>query len=159
MAYKDENYKQGEDVYSSLVQCFEDMKNAKIRSIGSTWNVAVESLKGITLKLVGDCHIQLTYTCFQMANPEILKDTHKDMKKFLDEVIKEMKKGFKSKTKTSIVFKKIQEHEGIEKYSQTFGAVSNASLGNGPRRASSVAGKYLLRCARVYEFSTSLQDD
>lgn len=159
MAYKDENFKQGEDVYSSLVQVFEDMKTAKFRSMGSTWNVAVEALKGITLKLVGDSHIQLTYTCFQMANPEILKDTRREMKKFLDDVVKELKKGFRAKTKTSITFNKTKEYDGVEKYSQHFGAVSNASLGNGPRRASPIAGRYLVRCARVYEFSTSLQDE
>ncbi len=159
MAYQDENYKQNENVYDSIVQVFEDLKYEKCASIGNTWNVPVEALKGVTLKLVGKDHILVSYHSFMMSTPEILPHKKAECKKFLDEVAKELKKRFKSKTKKVLTLKKVSENDGIEKYSQMYAETSKSSLGSGPRAVMSAAGKYLVRVGRLYHFDTALKDD
>ncbi len=158
MPYQDENYKRNEDVYAAVVQAFEDLKHEKCASVGSTWNVPVENLKGITLKLVGKDHILISYHSFLMATPEILPHKKAECKKFLDEVAKELKKRFKTNTKKVLTLKKINETDGVEKYSQMYGEVSAVSpLGN-PRRVLSTAGKFLVRTGRLYAFDTALKE-
>lgn len=153
-SYEEKNYNRKKAMYDVLAQCLEDLK---IEQNGMhSWNVPVEQLKGITFRFDGSGQLEMTYHRFEVATIEGMAHKADDGKKFLDTVVKELKKKFRKYTGKALELKKIREDQAIDKYSRvqadTSWMLGSSRYGYGSRPV----GRYLVRDSRIYDFDIEL---
>ena len=156
MAYADENYMQQKNLYDTVSQVFENYKYGAT-SIGHSWNMPVEEIRGITLRYLGDNLLELTYHRYEVDTVEGLHRSEPEGQKFLSEVVKALKKEFKSATGETLEMKKVREspvyYEKVSRLSaETSWMLGSSRYGHGARPV----GRYLAKTICVYDFSANL---
>ena len=145
--YESEGYKQSKNLYDSIVQAFINFKAEK----GANLNfIAVENLKGVTMKLVSNNMLTLTYHRIENGTTDSLARDVALGANFLKEVESGLKKSFKKLTKKALNLKKVKEDQVTEKYG--FMQADTSWVGSG-RYSGGPSGRYLVRDMRVYSFS------
>jgi len=148
LSYEDRNYQQKKNLYDSIVQAFINMKAEKSAEQKSF--VVAEKIKGITLKLVNNEFLSLTYHRYEVGTTDTLARSKDEVNTFLKDIEKELKKSFKKFTKKALKLKKEKEDQVIEKVSMgqadTSWALGSSRLDNNR------AGRYLVRDTRIYSF-------
>ena len=109
----EKRYRQKRDVFASIMQSFQDVKDDKTNF--RSWNIAVEDLKGCQITLLGDQKIRLTYHKIITGLPEAVIKDEPEMKKFVTQLCSELKKRFKKNTKMTLTMKKFKEDKTVEK--------------------------------------------
>lgn len=156
LSYEEKNYNRKKAMYDVLAQVLQDIK---IEQSGMhNWNLPVEQLKGITSRFDGSGLLELTYHRLEVATIEGMAHKQEDGKKFLETVVKELKKKFKKYTGKTLELKKIREDQAIDKYSRlqadTSWMLGSSRYGYGSRPV----GRYLVRDSCVYQFDTEMFD-
>src|SRR3990167_8125339 len=90
--YEDRKYQQKLDFNSCLQQAFQNMKEER-NQFG--WNMLIEELKGVTMQRRGTDGFSVSYHKYFTGTPQDADNYEREAKKFLDGVVKEMKKHFK----------------------------------------------------------------
>jgi len=154
--YSDKNYQKKKSMYDAIAQCIEDIKYDETNGVG--WNRAIEEMKGVTCRLIGREHLELTYHRFVMSTVEDLARMEDDGKKFLKEVEKELKKRFKKLTSKELKMKIIKTDRGYDKYSRMQAdnswMVGSSRYGGGQHPIA----RYLIKDSQVYSFSAKLEE-
>ena len=149
-SYEERNYNRKKAMYDVLAQCLQDLKFEQSGMHG--WNVPVEQLKGITSRFDGSGQLEVTYHRYEVGTIEGMAHRKEDGKKFLDIVVKELKKKFKKHTGKVLELKKIRDDQAIDKQSRlqadTAWMLGSSRYGYGSRPV----GRYLVRDSRIYEF-------
>lgn len=153
-SYEDQKYQQKKSLYDSIVQAFTDFKDENYSH--HKWNVHTQDLKGITIKLLNNEHISLTYHRIEIGTTDTLAKDKDKGAAFLKEVEKGIKKHFKKNTKKALKLKKIREDQVIDKYSTLY---ADTSWIIGTRLHRDPTGKYLVRDTRIYTFDEDLLGD
>ncbi len=158
MAFADNNYQQNKALYDILAQVFDTYKNGAVSS-GHSWNQPVQELRGITMRFLGEHHLEITYHRYAVETVEGLARMENDDAgvKFLSEVSKALKKEFKEATGKVLTLKKVKEKPlYFEKVSRLTAESSwmlgSSRYGHGQRPV----GRYLARTGCVYDFSAKL---
>ena len=156
ISYADKNYQQKKALFDVIYQCVEDVKY-EISNTGNTWNLPVEHMKGVTVRIRDGQLLEVTYHRYEVTTVEGLARLGDDGKKFIKDVTKEIKKRFKKYTGKSLTLK---EHESpnpaFEKHSrltaETSWLLGSSRYGHGARPV----GRYLVKDIIVYNFSAEL---
>jgi len=151
-SYGDKNYQQKKELYDILFQVFQDWKYGKVHSQGS-WNIPVNEIEGTTIRLVGE-HLEMTYHHYEVASRDEIQmmNNTKDGQRFIDEMMKALKKEFKKVTEKPLTIKKIKDYQDLDKVSKISAESSWLySSGNNNR----AVGRYLIRDTATYEFSAN----
>jgi alpha-galactosidase/6-phospho-beta-glucosidase family protein len=158
MAYADENYVQKKNLYDVLSQVFENYKYGAT-SIGHSWNQPLDQVRGVTMRYLGENLLELTYHRYEVTTVEGLERMKRDNdgEKFVTEVVKQLKKEFKSETGKDLTMKKVK---GKPIYFEKAGRVSgeksflysSTTYGHGAR----AVGRYLAKTSCIYDFSAKL---
>ena len=158
MAFADKNYRQNEVLHDILAQVFDTYKNGVVSS-GHSWNQPVQELRGVTMRFLGENHLELTYHRYAVDTVEGLTRMQNDDQgiKFLSEVSKALKKEFKEATGKALTLTKVKEKPlYFEKVSRLTAESSwmlgSSRYGHGARPV----GRYLVRTGCVYDFSAKL---
>jgi hypothetical protein len=155
--YSEKNYKQKEALYDCIAQAFVNLKARKYSN--HRWNVRIEDLNGIQMKLLNREFLSLTYHRIEVGTTDSLARESNKGSEFLREVEKELKKEFKKLTKKALKLKKVKDDQMVEKYSHVSADTSwmvGSSRYGGPGYN---VGKYLVRDTRVYQFDEDLLGD
>lgn len=153
VSYEDKKYDQTKSLYDSLAQSFSDLKS-KPRT--TSWNVPGEMLKGSTMRWMGEDKLEVTYMCHEVATIEEIARIEDEGYKFVDEIIKELKKIFKDRTGKALKLKEIKKSRDVEKVSR-LSAETSWMLGSSRYNTHRPVGRYLLRYKKVFEFSSSVE--
>jgi hypothetical protein len=155
VSYADKNYQKKKALYDVVVQCMEDIKYGT-HSSQSSWNMPVEHIKGVTYRLVGEGQLELTYHRYEVTTVEGLARGEDDGKRFMKEVVKQLKKTFKEYTGKALTLKEIKVGSGVDKVSRITADSSwmlgSSRYGHGARPV----GRYLVKDSFLYEFSANL---
>lgn len=155
-SYSDKNYEHKRAIYDVLAQIMSDMKYEMNGSHG--WNMPVEELKGVTLRLIGEESLEITHHRFELATVEELAMKSRDYKPFLNEVERELRKRFEEYTGKKISLKKIDEHllqaEAYGKFQAETSYIYSGKVGH--RGGMRPYRRYLMRDKRIYDFSAKL---
>lgn len=161
ISYGDKNYQAKKNLYDSIAQCVEDIKHGDVHG-GHRWVMPVQDLTGLTSRLVDGAHLEITYHRFVNGTYEDLarQSLDEDGKKFINEVVKQLKKKFKERTGKALTLKEVEKDEprkrGFDKYgnvqAETSWMLGSSRHGYGGR----AVGRYLVRDSCVYEFSAKL---
>lgn len=114
LSYEDKKFDQGSSLVDSLSQAFVDFKHDKEKI--KSWNMPIAELDGVTMKILNDREICLTYHRVEVGTIESIAHLESNGKKFLKEVEKELKSRFKKLTGKSIELKKVKEDQSFEQY-------------------------------------------
>ena len=151
--YEEQGYNQKKSLYDSISQSFEDFKRS---SDVMKWNVPTEHLNGSTIKFLGENKLSVTYHCYEVTTVEGLARSEDEGYKFLDELVKGLKKKFKENTKKNLTLKEISLDRNLEKVSkltaETSWMLGSSRYGYGNRPV----GRYLIRYNKVFEVSSAL---
>lgn len=154
--YEEKKYIQKRHLYDCIVQAFEDVKTDLNGQMGG-WNLPVEEVKGVSLRLVGDEHIELTYHHYEITTIEGLAVTESKGPTFLKDVVKSLKKKFRKLTGKTLNLKVIKESQAIDKVSRiqadTSWMIGSSRYGFG----SHPRGRYLVKDSCVYSFDASVE--
>src|SRR3990167_10440657 len=120
-------YNQKTDLNSCLHQAFANLKQER-NQFG--WNKLIEELNGITLRRRGTDMFEVSYHKIYTGLSQDILRHDQDSKKFLDEVIKELKSHFRKLSGKSLEVKKLEEDRSIEKYSRLFAESTPLFAGN-----------------------------
>lgn len=152
--YEDRNFAQKKSIYSSLAQCISDLKYD--RSGRHQWNLAIDKLDGVTIKLLDDENFSLTYYRVETGTVETLARGSNEGLAFLKEIEKDLKKRFKKLTGKTLDLKKVKEDHNLEKISRLSGETSwmlgSSKYGYGARPV----GRFAVRDTIVYAFDPEL---
>lgn len=158
MGFADKNYQQNKSLYDILAQVFDTYKNGAVSS-GHSWNQPVQQLRGVTMRFLGENHLELTYHRYAVDTVEGLARMKNDDEgiRFLKEVSKELQKEFKHETGKALTLKKTKESPiNFDKVSRLTAESSwmlgSSRYGHGARPV----GRYLVRTSCVYDFSAKL---
>ena len=151
ISYEDKKVDRSRCIYNSIIQAFEDVKYGEVGNMGK-WNKLAENIKGITIRLVGNDRIELTYHRYEVTTVEGLARLENTGKDFIKEVVKELKKQFKKLTGKALELKELNYDKSLEKVSQLQGE-RTWLLGGGPYGQRPV-GRYLVREWCIYEFDS-----
>lgn len=157
VSYADKNYQQKKALYDILLQVFQDWKYGQVHTSRS-WNTPVQDIKGATLRLVGEEHLELTYHHYEVTTVEGLarQNLTEDGQKAIDAMMESICKEFKEVTGKTLKVKKIRNDQGIEKASrisaETSWMLGSSRYGYGARPV----GRYLVRDNAIYEFDAEL---
>lgn len=129
------------------------MQDIKVEQNGAHgWNLPIQEMKGVTARLLGEGCLEITYHRFEVCTIEGLARREDDGKKFLQNIVKEVKKRFKKYTGKALTLKKVREDQNIDKHSRlqadTSWMLGSSRYGHGARPV----GRYLVRDSCVYEF-------
>lgn len=157
LSYEDKNYKQKQDIYSSLAQCFQELKYE--RQSSGAWNLPVQQMESILLKQVGDETFAITFYRVETGTQESMARIGDEGKKIIKEVEKELKKRFKKMTGKTLELKKVKEEDSnFEKMSRLSGETSwmlgSSRYGYGSRPV----GRFAVKDTIIYSFDPSLLD-
>jgi len=158
MAFADKNYKQKSALYDILSQVYETYRWGAV-SGGHSWNQPLQELHGVTMRYLGESYMELTYHRYEVTTVEGLQRLQQQDRglDFLKEVVKEIKKDFKSETGKALTLEKVKENPfHLEKASRITAESSwmlgSSRYGHGARPV----GKYLIRSSCIYDFSADL---
>jgi hypothetical protein len=155
VSYEEKNYNKKKELYGSIVQCLEDMKFGEVMG-GGKWNIPAEKISGLTYRLVGENHLELTYHHYEVTTVEGLAHMDDDGKSFVKEVVKELKKRFRKRTGKALDLKEIKYDRSLEKVSRmqadTSWMVGSSRYGYQQHPA----GRYLVRDTSAYSFDEEL---
>lgn len=158
ISYGDKNYQAKKNLFDSIAQVIEDIKYTEVHG-GHRWNLPVHEVTGLTARLVDGAHLELTYHRFVNGTYEDLarNQLDEDGKKFIKEVVKQLKKRFKDKTGKALTLKEVDEPQrGYDKtgniQAETAWMIGSSRYGYGGR----AVGRYLVRDSCIYEFSAKL---
>lgn len=107
-------YSQKLDLNSCLHQAFQDLKEERNQG---PWTL-VEELKGVTLRRAGTDKFSLSYQKYFVGNQTDAQLFEQEAKKFLGDILKELKKHFKKLSGKVLEVKKMEETKDVEKYSR-----------------------------------------
>ncbi len=139
---KEISYDVTKELFDSIANAFESIKRDENHD--HAWNRPVEKLNGITLKLLNDEQLLLTYHFYEVGSQQDARRKEDEGKIFLKNTVKELKKRFKKITGKALKMKKIQEDASIEAVNRLNYVNMNTT-------------KYLFRLQYVYAFSASLE--
>lgn len=157
VSYADKNYQQKKALYDVLAQVFQDWKYGVVHT-NNSWSLPVQEIQGATLRLVGEGHLELTYHHYEVTTVEGLarQNLTKDGQRFIDEMMKSLRKEFEEVTGKQLKVKKIKEDQALDKTSrisaETSWMLGSSRYGFGARPV----GRYLVRDSAVFEFSANL---
>lgn len=124
-SFEDKQYSNSQSkraFFDCLAQAFQDLKLEKYSQ--KSWNVPVEQLKGITMKLMNDHEFCLTYHRVEAGTVEEMAAKKEDGGKFLSKVLQELKKRVKKLHGKTLKTKKIKEDRSIENFTRVHTDVS-----------------------------------
>ena len=147
LGYEDQGYKMKEDRHACLANAFQELKTDENSFQG--WNKMAEDLNGLTMRTVGDV-VEITYHKIITGLPEVVTRHDDDAKKFLDFVVSELKKRYKTLAKTSLEMKKVKEDKSVEKYSHMQAQTSWMFAG----ALGQAVAKYYVKYSRVFELDS-----
>ena len=153
---EDQNYVQKEHIYDSIAQAFSDFKNQEISGRGARWNLAADHINGCTMRLFGEDCIELTYHRYEVTTIEGLARIDLDGAKFLQSVVKELKKYFRKNTGKHLKLEKVKSDKGIDKVSRVSAETSWMLGGTRYGHGSRPVGRYLVKDSCVYSFDVDL---
>ena len=107
-------YSQKLDMNSCLHQAFQNLKEE--RNTGP-WTL-IEELKGVTMQRRGTDGFSVSYQKYFVGNQTDAQLFEKEAKKFLGDILKELKKHFKKLSGKVLEVKKIEESKNVDKYSR-----------------------------------------
>jgi len=156
LGYADKNYIQKKSIYDALYQAFNDCKYGVIHGDNGRWNVPVEMMQGVTMRLIGPEHFELTCHYYEVCTMEGLARVEDKGYDFIDGVVKEVKKVFKNNTGKAVKIKEIKKDRSLDKVSRLSAESSwmlgSSRYGHGARPV----GRFLIRDSKVFDFSASL---
>jgi len=158
MAFADKNYQQNKVLYDILAQVFENYKQGAVSSEHS-WNMPVQELRGITMRFLGENHMEVTYHRYETTTVEgLARMRNQDSgAEFLKEVSKALKKEFKSATGKALTLTKVKETPLYFEKAGRISAESSWMLGSSRYgHGARPVGRYLCRTSCVYDFSAKL---
>lgn len=132
------------DMNSCLAQAFQNMKEEK-NQYG--WTMLVEELKGITMRRQGTDGFSLSYHKYFTGSPQDADTYEREAHKFLDGILKELKKHFKKLSGKVLEVKKLDENKTVDKYGRL--TADHQSL-YGSTVYGGIIGKFLLTYNRTY---------
>lgn len=151
LSYADKNYKRQKALYDVLAQVFQEWKYGAVHT-NNKWNLPVEQISGMTMRLLGEGHLELTYHHYEVTTVEGLARAELEGKKFVEEVVKILKKEFKKITGEALDLKKVKDGQVIDKVSRiqadSSWMLGSSRYGYGNRPV----GRYLVRDSCVYSF-------
>ncbi len=154
LPYEDKNFKQKKDIFSSLAQCFSDLKYEQQST--HKWNLPTDKMNAMDLKLVDEDHLTIRYYRVEVGTVETIKRSSEDGQKFVKEIEKELKKRFKKLTGKVLKLKKIKDDQDIEKMSRlqadSSWMLSSSRYGYGARPV----GRFLVKDIALYSFECEL---
>ena len=154
LSYEERNYNRKSEIYDVIAQVMQDIKVEQNGMHG--WNLPAEQIKGITARLLGEGYLEITYHRYEVATIEGMARREEDGKKFIQSVVKEVKKKFRKYTGKALKLSKVREDQAIDKVSKiqadTSWMLGSSRYGYGARPV----GRYLVRDACVYEFDLEL---
>ena len=107
-------YSQKLDLNSCLHQSFQNLKEE--RNTGP-WTL-IEELKGVTMLRRGTDGFSLSYQKYFVGNQTDAQLYEQEAKKFLGDILKELKKHFKKLSGKVLEVKKLEENKNVDKYSR-----------------------------------------
>lgn len=136
-------YNQKFDLNSCLHQAFQNLKEERNQG---PWTI-IEELKGVTMRRQGTDSFAISYHKYFTGHPQDAKNYKQDAEKFLNEILKELKKHFKKLSGKVLEVKKIDESNTIDKTNPLY--AEHQSL-YGSTVYGGVIGKFLLSYNRTY---------
>ena len=147
-----------QDIYKMLANILEDIKR-EMKDAPTTWNKPVEELRGVTMTLIGQEHLQLNFHKYFVGNQHQIQQEADEEKKFMNEVEKELKKRFKKVTKRNLNLKKIKEDRDLQPMSKLT-PDSSWMLGSSRHGyGNNMIGRWHIRNFRIYTFENFLDED
>ncbi len=150
LSYEDKKFDQGNSLVDSLMQAFVDFKHDKEKI--KSWNMPITQLEGVTMKILNDKNVCLTYHRVEVGSIESMYELQTNGKKFLKEVEKELKARFKKLTGKTIELKKTKEDQDFEQFSRM--QSDRSSYGSGGRNRSIC--KFFVRDTVTYSFEADV---
>jgi len=152
VSYTDKNYQQSGNIYDTLAQCLDEFKYNSVHSVNS-WNMPTNEIQGVTMSLVGENNVRLIYHRYKVGTVEEVAKSNmeEEGQKFLKDVVKELKKKFKSKTDKALTMKEVEVENHTDKASRISAETSFIAGSNGRP-----VGRFLIRDVALYEISASL---
>lgn len=132
------------DLNACLAQAFQNLKEEKNQH---GWNVLVEELKGVTMRRQGTDQFSVSYHKYFTGSPQDADTYEREANKFLDGVLKELKKHFKKLSGKVLEVKKLDENRTVDKYGRL--TADHQSLYGGTVYGG-IIGKFLLTYNRIY---------
>jgi len=150
VSYADKSYQERKSIFDVLAQCMDELKYGEVHT-ARAWNMLVEEINGVTISFVGEGNVQLIYHRYQTGTVEEIAKSKvdDDGQKFLKEVVKELKKKFKSKTGKALTMKEQQTDRYIDKVSR-LAAETSWVMGYNSRPV----GRFLIRDVAFYDCFT-----
>lgn len=153
-SYEEQQYNRKADLLPALQQAIEDVKYN--RNSAGGWNRLAHDVGGITMRLLPDDKLELSYSRVLVATRADIVRQQGEGYRFVDEISKEFKKAFRENTKKTLKLKKVDEAESVDKISMLTAASSpfGSFMENGRPY-----GRMLVRSSIVYDFDTVLSND
>lgn len=107
-------YSQKLDMNSCLAQAFQNLKEERNHG---PWTL-VEELRGVTMQRRGTTGFSLSYQKYFVGCQVDAQKYEEDAKKFLGDILKELKKHFKKLSGKVLEVKKLEESKNVDKYSR-----------------------------------------
>lgn len=107
-------YSQKLDMNSCLHQAFQNLKEERNHG---PWTL-VEELRGVTMQRRGIDGFCLSYQKYFVGNQVDAQKYEQEAKKFLGDILKELKKHFKKLSGKVLEVKKLEESKNVDKYSR-----------------------------------------
>lgn len=144
-----EKYDRTKDVHAALRQAFEDYK---IELNGQhKWNRNAEEIEGITMRLMGEDTLEITWHYYDFGTVETLALMEDYAKQYLDDFAKNLKEKFKKSTKVGL---KLTKKDSDIIYEKVRNMDSDTSWAFGTKtQVTSPLGQYLVRERRTYKYS------
>lgn len=158
MGYADENYEKSRALYDQIAQVFEDYKYGAVSS-GHTWNLPIQEIKGVTMRFRGENLLEITYHRYEVTTVEGMARAKQDNDglKFVEGVVKQLKKEFKEATGKQLALEKVKDMPWSPEKASRLTADTSWMLGSSRYgHGSRPVGRYLVRSTRVYKFDASL---
>jgi hypothetical protein len=142
ISYADKNYQRKKALYDILAQSLENIKYGASSS-GHRWNKPVQEVQGITIRLIGTEHLQLTYHRYEIGTLDemMMREQNENGLSFIKEVEKALKKEFKSISGKTLDLKRV-EHKSSPEHVSSYATRPHA--------------RFLVRDSALYEFSATL---
>lgn len=141
-------YSQKLDMNSCLYQAFQNMKEERNQH---GWNVLVEELKGVTMQRRGTDGFSISYQKYFVGNQTDAVNYETEAKKFLGDILKELKKHFKKLSGKVLEVKKLEESKNVDKYSRL--TAEHSSLYGGTVYGGQI-GRFHLTYSHNYHIET-----
>ena len=107
-------YSQKTDLNSCLHQAFQNLKEERNNA---PWTL-IEELKGVTMQRRGTDGFLISYQKYFVGCQVDAQKYEQEAKKFLGEILKELKKHFKKLSGKVLEVKKLEESKNVDKYSR-----------------------------------------